>query len=445
MPANRRVARDQRLGAALVLARSRRVDRHAGGSARATNARSTARSLRTRGRGVPRPGAQRFSRDGGRRSAALGDRRRRRQHGGRRQQHPPCRCRPVAVVSESVWAHVVGQPQAVSQLTFAAGDPVHAYLFVGPPGSTKAEASRSFAALLMAGHDDPTDRDARLALVGQHPDVREIERTGARISAEQVADIIRNASLAPVEGRRKVMILHDFHLLDAPAAARLLKTVEEPPPGTIFIVLADQVTPELVTIASRCVRITFAALSDEVVAADLVEAGVDPEMAAVAAIAAGGDLTRARVLASDPGLMERRDAFAGAAHRLDGTGNTVVSLCTELLALIDAAAAPLAARQAEELTALESRVAATGERGSGRKQVEDHHKRELRRHRADELRSGLAVLAGTYRDALVQGQLPRPEAGATAVTRIHSALEAMERNPNELLLLQSLLLELPSL
>jgi DNA polymerase-3 subunit delta' len=348
-------------------------------------------------------------------------------------------------VTESVWAHVVGQAQAVKRLTLAAADPVHAYLFVGPPGSTKAEASRSFAALLMAGHDDPTDRDARLALTGQHPDVREIERTGARISAEQVADIIRNASLAPVEGRRKVMILHDFHLLDAPAAARLLKTLEEPPASTIFIVLADQVTQDLVTIASRCVRITFAALSDEAVTADLLSAGVDPEMAAAAAVAAAGDLTRARLLANDPGLMERRDAFAGAAHRLDGTGTTVVSLCTELLALIDAAAATLAARQADDLKALEARVAATGERGSGRKQIEEHHKRELRRHRADELRSGLAVLAGAYRDALVHDQLPRPEAGATAVTRIHTALEAMERNPNELLLLQSLLLDLPSL
>jgi len=64
-------------------------------------------------------------------------------------------------VSESVWAHVVGQPDAVSRLTFSAVDPVHAYLFVGPPGSTKAEASRAFAALLMAGHDDPTDREQR--------------------------------------------------------------------------------------------------------------------------------------------------------------------------------------------------------------------------------------------------------------------------------------------
>ena len=275
--------------------------------------------------------------------------------------------------------------------------------------------------------------------------MREIERSGARISAEQVADIIRNASLAPVEGSRKVMILHDFHLLDAPAAARLLKTLEEPPESTIFIVLADQVTPELVTIASRCVRVLFAALPTDVVTAQLIESGIDPQTADVAANAAEGNLTRARVLATDPGLMARRDAFAALATRLDGTGTTVVKLCAELLTLIDAAAAPLAVRHAEELAALESRVAATGERGSGRKQMEDHHKRELRRHRVDELRSGLGVLAGAYRDALVSGHLPRPEAAVTAVTRVHAALESMERNPNETLLLQALLLDLPSL
>ena len=76
------------------------------------------------------------------------------------------------------------------------------------------------------------------------------------------------------------MILRDFHLLDAPAAARLLKTLEEPPASTIFIVLADQVTPELVTIASRCVRILFAALATDVVAAQLVESGIDDQTAA---------------------------------------------------------------------------------------------------------------------------------------------------------------------
>ena len=348
-------------------------------------------------------------------------------------------------MSTSVWAGVVGQAQAIGRLSNAANDPVHAYLFVGPPGSTKDEASRAFAALLMAGSDDPTQRDARLALAGEHPDVREVVRQGARISKDQVGDIIRNASLAPVEGDRKVMILHEFHLLEAEGAARLLKTLEEPPASTIFIVLADQVTPELVTLASRCVRILFAALSNDVVAATLVESGIDPATAEVAAQAAEGNLTRARVLATDTGLMARRDAFAGLAARLDGTGTTVVTLCTEVLGLIDAAAAPLAARQAQEVTALEAKVAATGERGSGRKQLEELHKRELRRHRVDELRSGLGVLAGAYRDALVRGQLPRPDAGVAAVTRIHAALEAMERNPNEMLLLQALLLDLPSL
>ena len=348
-------------------------------------------------------------------------------------------------MSTSVWAGVVGQAQAIGRLSNVANDPVHAYLFVGPPGSTKDEASRAFAALLMAGSDDPTQRDARLALAGEHPDVREVVRQGARISKDQVADIIRNASLAPVEGNRKVMILHEFHLLDAEGAARLLKTLEEPPASTIFIVLADQVTPELVTLASRCVRIVFAALSNDVVATTLVESGIDPATAEVAAQAAEGNLTRARVLATDTGLMARRDAFAGLAARLDGTGTTVVRLCTEVLGLIDAASAPLAARQAQEVAALEAKVEATGERGSGRKQLEEVHKRELRRHRVDELRSGLGVLAGAYRDALVRGQLPRPDAGVAAVTRIHAALEAMERNPNEMLLLQALLLDLPSL
>ncbi len=194
----------------------------------------------------------------------------------------------------------------------------------------------------MAGSDDPTQRDARLALAGAHPDVREIERSGARISAEQVADIIRNASLAPVEGSRKVMILHDFHLLDAAAAARLLKTLEEPPESTIFIVLADQVHTraghDRVQMCADAVR----RAAHDVVSAQLVESGIDPETADVAAQAAEGNLTRARVLATDPGLMARRDAFAALATRLDGTGTTVVKLCTELLALIDAAAAPLA-------------------------------------------------------------------------------------------------------
>lgn len=350
-----------------------------------------------------------------------------------------------AEYARSVWDGVVGQPRAVDQLTRAAAAPVHAYLFVGPPGSTKDEAARAFAALLLVGHDDPESRDARLALAGEHPDVREVERAGARISKEQVSEIIRTASLAPIEGSRKVMLLHEFHLLEADGAARLLKTIEEPPASTVFIVLADQVPPELITVASRCVRIEFSSIAETTIRDVLIAEGAQADTAAQAATAASGNLTRARVLATDTGLRARREAFATIPQRLDGTGANVVALVSELNTLIEAAAAPMAARQADEATALDARVAAVGERGSGRKQLEERHKRELRRHRIDELRSGLAVIAGAYRDALVAQLVARPDAAVQAVQRIHVALDSLDRNPNETLLLQALLLDLPSL
>ena len=350
-----------------------------------------------------------------------------------------------AEYSRSVWDGVIGQARAVDQLTRAAEAPVHAYLFVGPAGSTKDEAARAFAALLLTGHDDPESRDARLALAGEHPDVREVERAGARIAKEQVSEIIRNASLAPIESSRKVMLLHEFHLLEAEGAARLLKTIEEPPASTVFIVLADQVPPELITVASRCVRIEFSSIAEATIRDVLIAEGATTESAVQASTAASGNLARARVLATDTGLSARRDAFATVPRRLDGTGSNVVALVTELNTLIEAAAVPLAARQADEATALEARVAALGERGSGRKQLEERHKRELRRHRIDELRSGLAVIAGTYRDALVHAQMPRRDAAIHAVQRIHVALDSLDRNPNETLLLQALLLDLPAI
>lgn len=350
-----------------------------------------------------------------------------------------------AEYATSVWDGVVGQPPAVEQLTRSAADPVHAYLFVGPAGCTKDEAARAFAALLLTGHDDTNARDSRLALAGDHPDVREFRRTGARIDADQVKEIIRLASLAPVEGSRKVLVLHEFHLLDANGAARLLKTLEEPPPRTVFLVLADQVPPDLVTIASRCVRIEFRTIPDTTVRDVLVSEGTPTATAELAADGARGDLSRARLLAADPGLMQRRSAFAAVPQRLDGTGNTVMGLCTSLLKLIDDAASPLVERHQQEIAALEERIAALGERGSGKKQLEERHKRELRKHRTDELRSGLSVMAGAYRDALVAGGVHRPDSVAAAVHRIHRALEALDRNPNEPLLLQALLLDLPSL
>jgi DNA polymerase III subunit delta' len=347
-------------------------------------------------------------------------------------------------MTASVWDGVVGQPTTVARLRSATAAPVHAYLFVGPPGSTKLEAARAFAAELLYPGGDIEGRDVRLVLHGEHPDVREVYRVGPAISADQADEIVRLAAMSPREGSRKVLILDEFHLLRAEGAAKLLKTIEEPTPSTTFVVLADQVPPELVTIASRCVRIDFRPVPTTDIQAVLVGEGVDDAAASVAAEASNGNLDRARVLARDPDLVHRRQVFAGIPARLDGSGNAVATIVDELQKLIETAAAPLAARHAAELAALEERVASTGERGSGRTQMVERHKRELRRHRTDELRSGLGVLAGAYRDALVQNRGHRPAAYVDAVQRVHKAIEMLERNPNETLLLQNLLLQLPS-
>lgn len=350
----------------------------------------------------------------------------------------------MSTATASIWDAVVGQPVAVNRLARAAGAPVHAYLFVGPAGSTKKEAARAFAALLL-GCDDPRQRAADLTLRGEHPDVHEVARVGASITFAQAREIVRLASLAPIEGERKVMILDEFHLLSPEGAAILLKTIEEPPPSTTFLILADFVPHDLITISSRCARIEFRTIQASDIEQRLRDEGVAEQAAREAAQSAGGSVERARVLASDPDLAERRRAFAGVPRRLDGTGAIVMEIVDDLLTRIEAAATPLAERQAAEVAELDERTARYGERGSGRKTLEDRHKRELRRHRTDELLAGLTVMAGSYRDAIVDGSAGDPTQVAAGVTRIHAAMEAFERNPNESLMLQDLLWSLPVL
>jgi DNA polymerase-3 subunit delta' len=349
------------------------------------------------------------------------------------------------LANSTLWANIVGQDDALGLLDHAIENPVHAYLFLGPAGSGKRQAARAFAAALLCRNGQCGEcRDCTLALHGEHPDVTEVERVGAAISAEQANEIVRSASFSPVEGDRKVLILDEFHLLSSSAAARLLKTIEEPPAGTVFCVLADQLVPDLITIASRCVRVPFHAVPERAIADALVESGIDEHVALEAARASGGNLDRARLLATDAGLFQRREAFASVAHRVNGSGSRVVALIDELLGLIDDAAEPLKARHAQEVAELDARVAQTKERGSGRKSLEERHKRELRRYRTDELRSGLSTIAGAYRDRLVAGvEGRRGLEDAAAVDRIIEAIAHLDRNPNETLLLQSLLLSLP--
>jgi DNA polymerase III subunit delta' len=344
----------------------------------------------------------------------------------------------------AIWDGVIGQPDVVRRLRAAAEHgPVHAYLFTGPAGSTKLQAARAFAARLMTGAEDADRRDAALILRGEHPDVREVRRSGPRIDADQARAILHEASLTPSEGASKVMILDEFHLLAPEGAGRLLKVIEEPPDSVTFLILADFVPHDLITISSRCARVDFRAIGADVIAAQLVAEGVAPAEAMGAARASHGDLERARVLATDPALAERRAAFAEAPHELDGTGAVAMRTAAHLLGLIDAASEPLTARHAAEVVELDERIKAHGERGSGKKQLDERHRREVRRYRTDELRSGLATMAATYRDTAINGGTTDVAGCAEAVHRIHRAMEMLDRNPNERLLVEALLWSLP--
>ena len=321
-------------------------------------------------------------------------------------------------MTESVWDSVVGQAKAVEQLHQLAVNHVHAYLFVGPEGCGKDEAARAFAAQLITGLDNATSREAELIMRGSFSDVIEVLREGAAVDKDEAEAIIRLATTTPTESKVKVVIVHEVHLMRDSAAARLLKTIEEPSEKVIFILLADQLVPSLATINSRCVVVQFAA----------------------------NNAYRARLLANDPQFAQRQESFAAIPYKLDGSGATVALVVDEIFELIEQATTSLLAEQKKELEELEARVTLTGERGSGRKALQDRHKRQLRKFNTDELRSGLSTIAGTYHSLIVsETQYSDETKYHDAIHRIHKAMGSLGLNVNEELLLQSLFLHCPSL
>ncbi len=364
--------------------------------------------------------------------------------------------------SGGVWSAIPGQGDVVARLSAAVASPMHAYLFVGPRGSGKRPAAAVFAGELLAAADPRSGRDPerlqrhrRLAVAEQHPDIFVVDPAGNRLRrAGEAAALVAEASRTPAEGARKVLVVNRFHTATPAAAASLLKPVEEPSASTVWLLLAEQVPPEHVTIESRCIRVNFRRLSSRDISAALMAEGLaSPETAQGVATAAGGNLERARMLASDENVSARRQAWWSIPDRLDGTGAVVAVIVTEIRALITAAAGPLAAQHRDELVALADQEEMFGTRGSGRAHVEARQRRELRQLRTDELHFGLVTLAGRYRDLALRGLGAQPDEADSAgpdpalldaLDRIRAMSTALTRNPNEALALQALLLGLPS-
>ena len=289
---------------------------------------------------------------------------------------------------------------------------------------------------------DDADRAVRLALRGEHPDLIRIDPPATITATTRSRFSSLEASRTPVEGRRKVIVADRFHTANATVIGRLLKTLEEPPESTIIVLLNEDVPDEQshhrIPVCDHSIpgsrRMPMPSRGS-------CERGVSPILPKpsrwrrVATFAAPSTCPLTRTSSSD---TKRGRA---CRSRLDGTGAAVAIAVEELRALIDDAQGPIDARHLVELEELAEREEQVGSRGSGRRDLEAAHKREIRRLRVDELKFGLATLAGVYRDRVVA----EPRAGhLRALDALRNANEALIRNPNEALLLQALFLQLSS-
>lgn len=175
-------------------------------------------------------------------------------------------------------------------------------LFTGPPGVGKRLAALNLAkALNCTGEAEPGDAcDQCPACLridrDEFADVRTVrpEGTGGQVKAEAVRQVVSESPFRPFEGKKRVYLFEEADRMNPTAANSLLKTLEEPPPWTLLVLITSQEAGILPTLLSRCQKIRFLPLSaDEVMKILLTRHGVDPEAARLAAAISGGSVSRA--------------------------------------------------------------------------------------------------------------------------------------------------------
>lgn len=200
---------------------------------------------------------------------------------------------------------LIGQARAIRFLHRAliTGRIAHAYLFTGPAGVGKQATALAFAQALNcemgarcevrgAEFNDACGvcRSCRNIANGLHPDVQVIEPNGATVKIEQIRALEADAALVSYEAKWKVFILASAERMTEQAANALLKTLEEPAKGTVFILLTSTVSALLPTIVSRCQVVTFLPLPNGQIEALLIEKGIEPSRARLIASLSRGSI-----------------------------------------------------------------------------------------------------------------------------------------------------------
>jgi DNA polymerase III subunit delta' len=320
----------------------------------------------------------------------------------------------------TVWRDLVGQSELVRQLEDAVrgaerarqgeqtSSMTHAWLFTGPPGSGRSNAARAFAAALLCERGGCGEcLSCRTALSGSHADVTMVVTEQTVITVGVARETVRQAALSPAGSRWQVMIVEDADRLHERAADALLKSIEEPPPRTVWLLCAPTVEDVAPTIRSRCRALVLRTPPIADVAAHLVERdGVSESVAMFAARASQGHIGRARALALDDTARNRRREVMRVPAQLSDLGSCMTAAAN----LVDAAAEDAQPRS----RALDDREAAdldlaygAGTRGvkptglaAAHKELDRSQKQRARRFVRDSIDRSLLDLASFYRDVV---------------------------------------------
>ena len=312
----------------------------------------------------------------------------------------------------SVWSALVGQGRAVEQLRAAADGHgmTHAFVFTGPPGSGRSNAAVAFAAALQCEEQPPgcgRCHSCHTVLAGSHADVTVVRTDRLSIGVDEVRELVRRSALAPVGRRWQVMIVEDADRLTDQAANALLKAIEEPTERTVWMLCAPSVEDLLPTIRSRCRMVTLATPSADEVADFLNRTdGVEPTLASYCARASQGHIGRARALARDEGVRNRRKEVVSIPARLTSLGscmNAAANLLETTQEEADLITGELDARERADLDASYGVV----ERGRRPREyapalaaLERAQKTRAKRRHLDVVDRGLMDLVSVYRDAI---------------------------------------------